>query len=94
MITIIAKNTLKPGSAQAFAAVAQPLIVASQAEPGCIAYDLYADVNDPNVLTFIEQWQDEAAIAAHNASAHFTSIVPQLGEFAAGEMDVRLYHKL
>ncbi|MDR2525369.1 MAG: antibiotic biosynthesis monooxygenase [Oscillospiraceae bacterium] len=91
MVTIVAKNVVKPGTAEAFIAAAQPLIAGSRTEAGCIAYDLYVDLSDPNVLTFIEQWQDEAAIAAHNASAHFTAIVPELGKFAAGEMDVRLY---
>jgi quinol monooxygenase YgiN len=94
MITIVAKNTVQPGSAQAFIDAAQPLIAASRAEAGCGAYDLYADVSDPNVLTFIEQWQDEAAIATHNATPHFTSIVPVLGQFAAAEMDVRLYRQV
>ncbi|MDR3312970.1 MAG: antibiotic biosynthesis monooxygenase [Oscillospiraceae bacterium] len=91
MITIVAKNIVKPGEAEAFKRTVQPLIAASQAEAGCIAYNLYEDVTDPNTLTFIEQWRDEAAIAEHNASAHFTGIVPLLAGYAAAEGEVRLY---
>jgi quinol monooxygenase YgiN len=93
MLVIVAKNTLKPGAAEAFKAAAQPLIDGSRAEAGNIAYDLFEDVANPNVLTFIEKWQDEAAIAIHNSSAHFTSVVPQLVAFAAGAMDVATYRQ-
>ena len=90
MITIIAKNIIKPGMVEEFKKTAQPLIAASQKETGCIFYDLYEDINDPNILTFIERWEDGAAIDAHNSSEHFTKIVPQLGAFRE-ESQVHLY---
>ena len=90
MITIIAKSIVHPGMAEKFKATAKPLIQASQKEPGCISYDLYEDISDPNVLTFIEQWEDEAAIHSHNNSAHFTQILPKLGALRA-ESEARLY---
>ena len=91
MITIVAKNTIRPGMADGFKKTARPLITASQNEAGCISYDLFEDIKNPNILTFIEQWKDEAAIAEHNQTAHFTAIVPQLGQYCEGSSEVHLY---
>ena len=90
MIVIIARNTVTPETKAEFIAVAQPLIKASQAEPGNISYDLFEDTRNPDVLTFIEQWRDEAAIAFHNATPHFTGIIPKLGAFRTAS-EVTMY---
>jgi quinol monooxygenase YgiN len=94
MITIVAKNTVKPGTAEAFKSAAQALIDGSRCESGNIAYDLYEDLSDPNVLTFIEKWQDQAAIDSHNASPHFIAAGPKLGEFKAKDMEINLYKQI
>jgi PTH1 family peptidyl-tRNA hydrolase len=94
MLTIVAKNTVKPGTVDAFKEAAQPLIDGSRSEPGNIAYDLYEDVSDPNVLTFIERWQDQSAIDSHNNSPHFKAAEPKLGEFAAKDMDITIYKQI
>ena len=91
MIIIIAKNIVKPENKAAFIAIAQPLIEASRTESGNISYDLFEEIGNPNALTFIERWRDEAAIETHNSSEHFTSIVPKLGELGTGEKNVTLY---
>jgi quinol monooxygenase YgiN len=61
-----------------------PLVVATRAEPGCIAYGFYADLDDPGTFHIYEEWESAEANAAHSASAH-------LAEFMAGvaELDVR-----
>ena len=92
MIKIIAKNVIKEGMTEDFKKTARPLIEASQNEEGCISYDLYEDIGDQNVLTFIEEWKDEAAIDTHNNSKHFKEIVPLLGAFRESS-EVRLYKK-
>lgn len=92
MIKIIAKNYIKKDKKDDFLKLAKELIIASRKEDGCIAYDIYESI-DGKCLTFIEEWKDEEAIKSHNSSTHFTAIVPKLGEFVDGEMDVALYKK-
>ena len=46
----------------------------SRAEAGCISHNIHSDCEDPGRLFFHEEWQDEAAVAAHFA-------VPESGEF-------------
>lgn len=78
MITIVAKNTVKPEHLEDFKQLVKGLIEASQKEAGCIEYNLYVDTANPHVLTFIEKWADKTAVDTHGASAHFTSTFPKL----------------
>lgn len=81
MILITAKQTVKPDKVEDFLNAVGPLIKDSQAEEGCIEYNLYRSQNNSNILTFVEKWKDMDAIEAHNSSAHFTTIVPRLKPF-------------
>lgn len=65
------------------AAAARELVAASLADDGCVAYDLFESATRPDVLLICETWRDAAALAAHEQTAHFTTLVPrmeQLGE--------------
>ncbi|GHU96667.1 monooxygenase [Clostridia bacterium] len=94
MLIIVAQSTLKPGMVDAYKAAVQPLIDGSRAESGNISYDLFEDANNPNVVAFIEKWQDQAAIDAHNHSPHFTEIVPTLYKFRTGEKAFNIYRQI
>lgn len=94
MITIVAKNIIKPGKTQEFRRLAEELIQASRKEDGCIRYALYEDIKNSNILTFLEIWENEDAISKHNASSHFTSIVPKLVENCESSSSVNLYREI
>ncbi|MGV8982897.1 putative quinol monooxygenase [Clostridium sp.] len=91
MITIVAKNLIKQGKTEEFKALAEKLINESRKERGCIAYNLYEDSSNCNILTFIEVWENSEAIKLHNSSEHFTSIVPKFGELKDGQSEINLY---
>ncbi len=81
MIVIVSKNTVKEGKVEEFKNLTKELIELSQKEEGCIEYDLYQDIKNPNVLTFIEKWESKEAIEKHKNSEHFTSTVPKIKSF-------------
>ena len=91
MITIVAKKLIKQGKLEEFKALAEKLINESRKEEGCIAYNLYEDINNPYILTFIEEWKSEEDIKLHNITEHFTSIVPQFTDLQEGKTEVNLY---
>lgn len=92
MIKIVAKSTVQEGKREEFLALVKELIEKSRAEEGNISYDLWEDIKNPNVLTFIEEWKDQEAISIHNSSEHFTRIVPQIGKLTVADGgEVRLY---
>ena len=93
-ITIVAKARMKPGAKGRFLELARELVPASQAEAGCVCYNLYEDLSDPDVLSFIETWKDQAALDAHDGSPHFAAIVPQFPDLFDGAMEVTKYHKI
>ncbi len=39
----------------------------SRLENGCIAHAVHQDVENPQRLVFVEEWADEASLAAHLA---------------------------
>ncbi len=88
MIKIVAKAKVKPDCKEKFIELAKPLVAASQAEEGNIAYHLHESLEDPYTMAFIEFWKDQAAIDFHNATPHFTSICPQFDALFDGPMDV------
>jgi len=94
MIRVVAKNTVKKEQIDEFIDLAKKLAEATNSkDEGCIHYDLYQDLNDPRILTFIEEWESMEALDKHMAAPHFKEIVPKLGAFADGPEDVHLYRK-
>lgn len=80
MIRIVATFQVRPDAVASFVGTARQLVTASQAEEGNISYELLQARQDPAVLTILEAWADDEAIAAHNASVHFTTLVPVLAD--------------
>jgi len=94
MIKVVAGNTVKKEKIEEFILLAQKLVEATNKyDEGCIHYELYQDINNPQVLTFIEEWESMDALNKHMDADHFKEIVPKLGAFADGPEDVHLYQK-
>ena len=85
MIKIIARQVVREECIEQYRALARELVEKSRREAGCIHYQSLQGLTDRRIHIFVEEWKDQAAIEAHNASEHFTRIVPQLGELFAGE---------
>lgn len=94
MIMIIATTTLKPGCKEDYLVLAKELVEKSRQEEGCLSYRLFESQSDPNGVVIVEEWKDEQAIAQHNASEHFTRIVPQFDNYRTGPFDVTLYNQI
>ena len=56
---------LLPGTREEILARAPAVQAATRAEPGCLAYDFFTCVDDPDRLVFVEEWVDQAAHAEH-----------------------------
>lgn len=72
-LKIIAEMNLKPDAFESMKPIFEKVIAGSQAEDGCIYYDLHSDVSDTTNTRFmmIEIWKDQEAIDLHNESPHF-----------------------
>ncbi len=47
------------------------MIEASKAEDGCLLYDIFQLVNEPQKFIVIESWQDKKSLDGHKQSAHY-----------------------
>ena len=94
MIKIVAVMKVKAEYLDTFKTLAKELVEKSLAEEGNISYSLNELIGDPATLAFIEVWKDQAAIDTHNATEHFTSILPRLGELCENAQPVNLFTEI
>ena len=78
MIHILASFVIPAENKDAFVRLAKELVGETLKEAGNISYELVQGADDPTQFTFIEKWRDQAAIDAHNASPHFTKLIPEM----------------
>ena len=69
----------REGERDAVADLLRRLMPLSRAEPGCLQYDAHRDPDDPDGFFLFERYADEAALEAHQASAHFRELVLEEG---------------
>ena len=91
MIKIVAKIVVQEDKIEQFQRLAAELVEKSQAEEGNVSYSLNQSIQDKCQHAFIEIWKDNDAIEKHNASEHFTTILPKLGDMASEPLTVDLY---
>ncbi|MDO5547546.1 MAG: putative quinol monooxygenase [Eubacteriales bacterium] len=91
MIKIVAKQIIRKECIPQYQALAKELVEKSRAEEGNIAYSSNQSISDERIHCFIEIWKDQEAIDIHNATEHFTRIIPQFAEMFDGPEVVDLY---
>ena len=94
MIHILASFEVKNDKLSDFISLCNELIEKSRKEKGCISYHLQQNTERENHLVFIEEWESNEAIKQHNASRHFTRIVPLLVEMCESAPIIQTFNKL
>jgi quinol monooxygenase YgiN len=93
-VEVVATFSVKDGKREAFIAIAQELVNETVKEPGCIKYQLYHDISDPQSFAMIEEWESGAHLDAHLASAHIQAVRPKFGEVLNSFPSVKKYQKV
>ncbi len=70
MLILAGTITVEPSDRARMMELLTPMIAASQAEPGCHAYQFSLDPYDESIVHLFELWADQAALDAHGASEH------------------------
>jgi quinol monooxygenase YgiN len=95
MIKIVAKNYIKEDKLEEFIAIARKLVKATNdLDAGCLHYNLYQDTTNPQVLTFLEEWESEEHLKLHTEAPHFKELVPALGKFQEKPGEHNIYKPL
>ncbi|WP_338472298.1 putative quinol monooxygenase [Niallia sp. XMNu-256] len=79
IIRVVCKAKLKSDvKVEEYLKIAREVVLETRKEKGCIMYTLHEDINDPSILTTIEEWTDEDSLNQHNKSEHIIKMVPEL----------------
>lgn len=92
-LTLIATLTTLPGQADAVEAGLRLLVPPSQAETGCLQYNLHRHQQQPDCFVMVEQWLDTEALSAHQQTAHFLHFGETCGSLLA-QVDHQLMHRI
>lgn len=90
MIHVIARNFVQTEKVTEFRKLALELEQATLQEVGCIEYELYQSVSDPEKFTFVESWETQKHLDDHMNSPHFLRICPKLAELSKRDGDVSI----
>ena len=91
MIIVIGSVRIQDGQLAQALALSQQHVARSRAEPGCLAHAVHPDLDDPLRLVFVEQWLDQAALAAHFKLPASRAFVKALAALASAPPGMTLY---
>ncbi len=90
-LRVIARLVARAGKEDALQSVLMGLIAPTRKESGCITYELLQNKENSGEFTFVEEWQDEAALKAHFATDHIQNALGKFPDLLAEDLDVRRY---
>lgn len=91
MIVIHATLPIDPGHREDATEVFADLARGSRDEAGVVDYRVTSDLEEPNVIRIIEQYEDEAALGAHSETEHFQEFQAAIPEMLGGAPDITRY---
>ena len=83
-VSILARVTVREGKAGQYLAAFAPLLEQARKEPGTLLYAVHRSADDPDVFWTTEIYADDAAFAAHRATAVHAAATPVFTELIAG----------
>lgn len=78
-LVVFVTLTAKPESVAELRRCVENLMKHSREEEGCLNYDFFMDIADPNVFMLHEMWVSEAHHSAHMQTSHFIEGTKAIG---------------
>ncbi len=63
----------------------------SRREDGCISYEFFVGLSDPNTLMLFQEWESMEALMGHFQTDHMDEFLRELPQVVAGEITTRRY---
>ena len=90
-VGVIAKLKIQEGKNEEFEGIFTELMAAVSAnEPGNNFYSVHKSRTDSQLYIVLEQYADEAALAAHGKTDHFRTLGAKMGACMAGAPEVEV----
>ncbi len=91
MRIIIAELKAAPGMRAQLLELLDGMLAPSRAEAGCISYRYFVSSEDPDLIHFFEEWQDQASIEEHFATDHFRDLGVRIQNHIISGPAIRIY---
>ena len=88
MLVIHATLPIDPDRREEALELIEDLAEQSRQEEGTVDYRATTEIGAPDTVRFFEQYEDEAALAAHAESDHYKELEAALPDLLAGEPEV------
>jgi quinol monooxygenase YgiN len=88
---VIARLKVRPEKIEEARRVLGSLVEPTRAEQGCLRYELLQNRDDATEFTFVEEWENAAALARHADTEHVGRARAQFPTLADEPMDLRRY---
>lgn len=69
----------------------QELVKSSREEAGNVSYKLLKETDQDDTYLMVEQWEDQQAVEAHNASSHFQAFVAKAPTYLTAPLHVQAF---
>lgn len=91
MIIVHGKFPVKPQMRDEALEIMERMSVASRAEDGCVSYEFYVGLSDPDMLLLFQEWESVEALQNHFETDHMEDFLKFLPDILAGEVATRRY---
>ena len=91
MIIVHGTIPIRPECREQALDLARRMTEATQTETGCISYDFYVGLSDPNTLMLFQEWESMEALMGHFQTDHMDEFLQALPEVVSGEITTRRY---
>ncbi len=91
MIVVAGTMAVQPARRDEAAHVALKMVAATRAEAGCLTYDFWLDLADPNRFHVFEEWETPESLEAHFQTSHMAEFLEALPALIAGPPDIKRY---
>ena len=78
-LQVVATIPAKPEAADAIREALKTLVAATQAEEGCLSYELFESASAPGTFVTVERWTDQAALDAYQNHPQHVALKPFIG---------------
>jgi quinol monooxygenase YgiN len=89
MYVIFSINKIKSEHLAEFVEQVRVHAINSNAEPGCVRYEVLQDVDDPETVCLHEVFRDEAAFAAHQDAGYYREWMERSRDWRHAERRIR-----
>ena len=91
VIIVLGTIPIRPDRRDRVLELARDMAEATRAEFGCISYDFYLGLSDPNTLMLFQEWENMEALMGHFQTEHMDVFLKELPEMVSGEITTRRY---